>query len=101
MKKFALAAAAFGVAFTASPAFAGVDAPSTKVSTAGIDLSTAEGQEILSQRIEVAARRVCQFDQAHTGTRIRSREARECVAKARAGVASQVAALVEDQQRGG
>ena len=98
----ALATASFGLAFTAAPAFAGPEAPPTReVSTAGLDLNTAEGQRLLDQRIERAARQVCQVDRLQAGTRIRSFEARKCLAKARASAARQMATIVADQQRGG
>ncbi len=101
MKTLALATAAVGLAFTATPALAGSDYPSVTVSTEGLDLSTVKGQELLERRINRAARQVCQLDEAVTGTRIQSHQARECVAKARAGVEQQVATLIQDQQRGG
>ncbi len=102
MKTLALATAAIGLAFTASPAFAGPeDVPTMSFSTDGIDLNTAEGQRILSQRIDHAAREVCQVDAIRTGTRIRSARARDCVKKARASAMRQVAIITENQRRGG
>ena len=96
-----IAAAAVGFAGIATPAMA--DTPEKKtasVSYAGLDLNTIEGQELLEQRVEIAARRVCGYDRAPTGTRMRS-DARECLAKARASGRQQVAAIIEDQRRGG
>jgi UrcA family protein len=102
MKTLALAAATLGLAFTATPAFAGpTDLPTMSVNTAGLDLNTAEGQRLLDERIERAARDVCQVNYVRTGTRIRSTEARECVAKARASAQQQMATIAENQQRGG
>ena len=98
----ALATASISLAFASSPALAGTDAaPTQTVSTAGLDLSTAEGQLMLEQRIDRAARQVCQVNRAQTGTRIRSFEAQKCLAKARASAQRQVASIVADQQRGG
>lgn len=102
MKTIALAVAALGLAATASPAFAGgYDVQSVKVSTAGLDLATPEGQEMLDRRIARAAKEVCQLDEAPVGTRIRSAASRECYVKARASAERQMASLIEDQRRGG
>ncbi|WP_337661279.1 UrcA family protein [Erythrobacter sp. Alg231-14] len=102
MKTIALATATIGLVFTATPALAGPeDLPTESVSTAGLDLNTVEGQRMLDERIERAAREVCHVDYVRTGTRIRSSAARECVAKARASAKSQLAAIEENQRRGG
>lgn len=105
MKTLAIAVATFGLATTsvmATPALAQTETRATmKVSTAGLDLNTLEGQEILDARIERAAREVCEFDRVALGTRIVSSATRECVAKARASAEQQVASLIEDQRRGG
>ena len=66
-----------------------------------LDLSTEQGVETLDRRIDRAARRVCEFDMQDTGTRIRSRDARECYAKARESAEARFAVLVEDNRRGG
>ena len=102
MKTLAIATASLGLVFTATPALAGpAELPAQKVSTAGLDLSSPEGQQMLERRIESAAREVCQADNIRTGTRIRSSAVRECLAKARASAEQQVAAIIEDQRRGG
>lgn len=102
MKTLALATATIGLAITATPAFAGADELRTQeISFAGLDLETAEGQRMLDQRIERAAREVCGYDEQRVGTRIRSNEARYCLAKARTTAKRQVAAMLEDQRRGG
>ena len=102
MKTIALATAAFGMAFTASPALAGPEElPTESISTAGLDLNTAEGQRLLDERIDRAAREVCRVNYVRTGTRIRSTEARECVAKARASAQRQMATISQNQRRGG
>lgn len=102
MKTLALASAAFGLVFTATPAFAGSDGYRTQeVSFAGLDLATVEGQRMLDQRVERAARAVCGYDELGVGTRIRSNESRECLVKARASAKQQVATIIEDQRRGG
>ncbi len=100
MKTIACTIAAIGL--VATPAFAGTEkAPTETVSYAGLDLSTVEGQELLEQRIDSAARRVCQMDRLPTGTKIIPSEARACYAKAKASAHQQVATVVLDQQRGG
>ena len=100
MKTLALAAAAIGL--MATPALASPDkAPSANVSFAGLDLATPEGQKELDARINSAARSICQIDKIRTGTRLKSSEARECYAKARASAKKQVASAIADQRRGG
>ena len=104
MKTLAITAAAIGLAVTATPALAaaGPAAGNTmNVSLAGIDLDTPEGQEMLDQRIDRAARDVCNLDRVRTGTRIRSRASIDCYEKAKASAKQQVAAIVEKQRRGG
>lgn len=102
MKTLALATATIGLAFTATPAFADTDGlRSQEISFAGLDLETVEGQQMLDQRIERAARSVCGFDEQRVGTRIRANDARACLSKARASAKRQVAMIIEDQRRGG
>ncbi|MGB3166854.1 MAG: UrcA family protein [Alteraurantiacibacter sp.] len=71
------------------------------VSWQDLDLSTEQGVETLDRRIDRAARRVCAFDMQDTGTRIRSRGARECYARARESAQARFVSLVEDSRRGG
>ncbi len=66
-----------------------------------LNLSTPQGQSILDQRINKAARAVCAANQQTTGTRLRSREASECYRTAKAQAKTQVAAAIAAQQRGG
>ena len=96
-----LAAASIGFAGIAAPAMAdNTEKKTVSVSYAGLDLNTIEGQEMLEQRVEIAARRVCDYNRRETGTLIRTKT-RECLAKARASARQQVAAVIEDQRRGG
>ncbi len=99
--KTVFAAAAASLALIASPALADTSEASRNVSIAGLDLATPEGQRLLDQRIETAARAVCAANRSRTGTRIQGREVRECVKAARTSARSQVAAAIADQQRGG
>lgn len=102
MKVLAITAATIGLAVSATPAFAGdSELPTQVISTDGLDLDTAEGQRLLDERINRAAREVCQIDQTRTGTRIRSMAARDCLAKATASAKRQVAAMAATEQRGG
>ncbi|MFU7527072.1 UrcA family protein [Qipengyuania sp. ASV99] len=102
MKSLAIATAALGLIMTTSPALADPqERVSQNVSIAGIDLDTAEGQRMLEQRIDRAAREVCRVNHINTGTRIPSHAARECAAKARGSARQQVAAIIENQRRGG
>ena len=97
----ALAAASVDFAGIAAPAFAGDTIRKTQsVSYKGLDLNTAEGQKMLEQRVEIAARRVCDYNGRPTSTRLR-KDTRACLAKARANARAQVAAVIEDERRGG
>ncbi len=84
-----------------TPSKARVTKTTEHVSYEGLDLSTAKGQKLLEQRVEIAARRVCGFDDARTGTRLRPAGMHTCLAKARTNARSQVAAVIAAQQRGG
>ena len=100
MKTIALAAAAIGL--VATPAFAGTaELPTAKVSVAGLDLDSPEGQKMLDQRIDRAAKSVCRVSDIRTGTRLKSAEARDCYTKAKASAKRQVAAMMDDQRLGG
>jgi len=102
MKTLAIATTALGLAFTASPALADQEERLTvSISTEGLDLSSPEGQRILEERIDRAAREVCQVNRVPTGTRIRRHSNNACVAKARASAKHQIATIIEDQRRGG
>jgi UrcA family protein len=101
MKTFALATAAIGLA-AASTAFAGTETAQTvQVSLAGLDLDTPEGQRLLDQRIDRAARAVCDRDEAVTGTRLKSSAGQACYEKARANAKRQVTIVMAGRQRGG
>lgn len=102
MNTLALATATLGLALTATPAFAGSDDfHSQKVSFAGLDLETAEGQRLFEERVVRAARKVCGYDERRVGTLIRSSRARDCMAKAKASARNQMVAIAENQRRGG
>ena len=87
---------ALAPAVTAAP-----DTETVRVEHADLDLSTAEGRDTLDRRIDRAARTVCGYGEQQMGTRIRSRDARECYRQARRGIDRQLAAIVDEAQRGG
>lgn len=93
------AAASLASATAAVPAAA--QARQVSIEHRDLNLSTPEGQSILEQRINKAARAVCAGNQPTTGTRLRSSEAAECYRTAKAQAKTQVAAAIAAQQRGG
>ncbi|QFT76395.1 UrcA family protein [Erythrobacter sp. THAF29] len=102
MKTLALAAATAALAATATPALAGpAEYPVEKVSVAGLDLDSPEGQKMLDQRINRAAKKVCRVADIRTGTRLRSSEVSKCYAKAKASAKSQVASILAERRLGG
>jgi len=82
-KSVAIALAA--TAFSLSPAIASAATEQRTVGVvyADLDLSTDEGVAELDRRIEHAARAACNLDEHAVGSRIRSRDARQCYEQAR------------------
>ena len=102
MFKNALTAAGVSLALIATPSFAAPsDTPSADVKIADLNLGTAEGQKTLEGRIEAAARNVCGVGRHQTGSRMKSREVKRCVANAKEQVSKQVATIVDNQRLGG
>lgn len=103
MKPLAIALATLGLAGAAITPAAAAEAErmTVKVSYGDINLATPEGQRVLDQRLEKAARTVCRVTNVTTGTRIMNHEVRQCLAKARADTRQQVAALTAKQQNRG
>ncbi len=66
-----------------------------------LNLASVEGQKILDRRIDRAARAACGYGNQSTGTRIRSREARECYRDLKAQAYKQFAARISGQAKGG
>ncbi len=90
----ALALAATGIVL--SPAIASAqDERSASISYSDLDLTTEDGIAALNQRIERAARYVCGLDDVNLGTRLRSREARQCVSEARENIEESLAEVVD------
>ncbi|MDY7096844.1 MAG: UrcA family protein [Pseudomonadota bacterium] len=97
-----LAAVSLGVVATATPAIAGEQKTLTSaVKIADLNLETAEGQKTLDRRLRHAARKVCQMNQASTGSRARIADANTCYNKAMTSAKRQVATLVENTRVGG
>lgn len=102
MTKHIMATAGAALALLTAPALAGTtESRSQTISVEGLDLSTPAGQRLLDQRIERAARSVCQSERTRTGTRMQSRAARDCLKIARASARKQVAAMIESRRQGG
>ncbi|MFV0645109.1 MAG: UrcA family protein [Sphingomonadaceae bacterium] len=94
----ALAAACTTIAI-AAPALA--DTRSIAVEYKDLNLSSPEGQKKLAQRINRAARQVCQVDQLATGTRIRAGAALQCYKTASAKAQNHMARVIENNRYGG
>lgn len=86
-------AAAFGMLAATQPAFA----EAIRVEYKDLDLSSEAGQKELDGRINAAARKACGFGEVPVGSRIPSKEARECVANAKKQIEKRVAALADKQ----
>jgi UrcA family protein len=102
MKRFAMTLAALGLAGSAiSPAYANTGEQMTvQVQYDDINLATPAGQKQLDRRLEKAVRTVCRAQIHNGGSRILTLDAKACLAKARADVRQQVAAITAVKQRG-
>ena len=96
MKRITFTIAAFSALLAAQPAFAA----SVIVEYKDLDLGTEAGQQKLERRVDAAAKKVCGFDDIAVGSRIRSPEARECVAEARQKMYKRLALLTEKKVAG-
>lgn len=97
MKTVLAALCATGLALSAVPAAA----ETMKIEHSDLDLNTEKGQKILEMRISDAAREVCGIGKGSSGTRIQSRQSRECYAQAKQQATQQFAALMENNRLGG
>lgn len=102
MTPLAMTLAAIGLAGSAvTPTLAGETEKMTiHVPYHDLNLATPEGQEKLDHRLEKAVRTVCRTRSYNGGSRLLSRDARACLAKARTDVRQQLAALTQNKQRG-
>ena len=97
--KLAIAASALALAPALSAAEG--DQRSAKVSYIDLDLATPEGVAELDRRIDSAAREICAVDGVTTGTRIRSRGARECYETAKNQLDRHFAQIKRETNLGG
>ena len=97
--KIAIAAAALALAPAVSAAETGQR--TTGVTYSDLDLTTPEGVAELDRRIDTAAREVCEADRQQTGTRLRSREARDCVEMAKTQLDRHFAVIKRNANLGG
>ena len=101
-RTFAFAAALLVTSVTLAPAvMAAPEQETTIVTYSDLDLTTEAGREALDRRIDRAARSVCGLDSVQLGSRIRSRDARDCHRRAVADIEVKLAAVIEEASRGG
>ncbi len=97
MQKTLITLTVAAMAATAVPA----TAETVGVQYRDLNLETSEGQRALERRIDKAARTACGITRHETGSRLRSRSAADCHAKAKKQAMSQLAAVIEERQLGG
>lgn len=66
-----------------------------------LNLASPHGQQTLEQRIDVAARKACNYGQHQTGSRLRGTDSRRCYEEAKASATKKFAAVVEQRANGG
>lgn len=94
------AAVLSALALTATPSLA----KDVEVRYADLNLATAEGQKVLAQRIDRAARDACGYGETTTGSRVPSSQARSCYRKALDSAKTMMATRIDaarDSQVGG
>jgi UrcA family protein len=91
------AAAALGTGAALAPAHA----ESVTVNYKDLDLTTAEGKSKLARRLDTAARTTCGYGSSTTGSRMPSASASACYKEARAKSKDNMAAIIEQAQKGG
>ena len=98
-----IAAAATAVSMSLAPAVSAAETEqrTTAVNYTDLDLSTAQGTQELDRRIDRAAQRVCNMDGHEVGTRVRSREARQCYQDAKRTLNQHFAQIKRDANLGG
>ena len=97
MKTALIALAMTGSVLAGAPA----SAEKATILYGDLDLATAKGLRALEQRIDIAARKICGFNDHITGTRVRSPETKRCYAHAKAQGLQTLAAIVSANQLGG
>lgn len=95
--KMTLILAAAGVALSATA----VQAETRTVTYDDLNLATTAGQTALTQRVERAARDVCELQRGGHRNLRQQMAARRCFEATKANVGAQVAARIEDKALGG
>ncbi len=96
-----LAFAAAALALAPTIASAETQQRTTGVVYNDLDLAAEAGRTELELRIDRAAKQACGMSESTVGTRIRSRDARECYAQAKRQLDTHFAGILESAQRGG
>jgi len=103
MRQYSKALVIFAATLALAPAVSAAERgqQTTGVSYRDLDLRTDAGQAELDQRIDRAARQVCNMDEMTLGTRIPSRGAQACYVQAKRQLDEQFAVVMRDVQLGG
>ncbi len=96
--KAGMAAALAASSLIVTPALAEEKPLSVAVQYSDLNLATAQGQAVLEQRLDRAARQVCRVDEVRVGTRIRSRDAQLCYNETKRDLEQQIAAAVKEER---
>lgn len=79
----------------------GKETETAKVVYSDLDLTTEEGVAKLRDRFRSAARNVCKMEEHQVGTRLASREARQCFEQRMDAFAAQIGEIQQRQLNGG
>ena len=101
-----LALALASIALVATPLAAQADTPRDQDQRVGVtwrdlDLTTEQGRAELDRRIDAAARYACRMDETVLGTRIPTREQRDCYREARNQLDQRFAQVIAQSQARG
>ena len=97
MRKSIIALATIGTMVTAAPAFAG----GVSVEYRDLNLTNEQGQQALERRIDKAAKAVCDYDRARTGSRMTNPQVEQCYRDAKEQATQQMAVIVNSERLGG
>jgi len=78
-----------------------VAAASVEVRYDDLDLTQEEGRKELDRRIDLAAREVCEADVKSVGSRLTTREARDCIEEAKQQIEQRIAKITSQEKAGG
>jgi UrcA family protein len=76
-------------------------AASVEVKYNDLDLSTEQGRKELDRRINDAAKDVCGAGEESVGSRVQSRETRDCIKQAKRQIEQSLAKITGDEKAGG